>query len=120
VGKNGVKLQEADAGGEPSVTPGLDAFVFRSMDMARFSGIMSMFLGKPVVDETGLTKDYDFTIKPSIPAAGAIDASKGALIDWLTGGFSSDLEKQTGLKMESGRAAVDYLFVDRLEQPSEN
>jgi uncharacterized protein (TIGR03435 family) len=121
VGKNGVKLEEAAAGGEPSVTPGLDAFVFRSMDMARFSGIMSSLLGRPVVDQTGLTKDYDFTIKPSMPAAGPIDApSKGTLLDWLTGGFSSDLEKQTGLKMESGRAAVDYLFVDRLEKPSEN
>ncbi|HEY6343335.1 MAG TPA: TIGR03435 family protein [Bryobacteraceae bacterium] len=122
VGKNGVKLQEAAAGGEPSVTPGLDAFVFRAMDMARFSGIMSTLLGRPVVDQTGLTKDYDFTIKPSIPpGGGAIDAqSKATLLDWLTGGFSSDLEKQTGLKMESGRGAVDYLFVDRLEKPSEN
>lgn len=123
VGKNGVKLQEAAAGGEPSVAPGLDAFVFRSMDMARFSGIMSTFLGRPVVDETGLTKDYDFTIKPSIPGApaGAIDAgSKGVLLDWLTGGFSSDLEKQTGLKMGSDKAPVDYLFVDHMEKPSEN
>ena len=120
IGKNGSKLQEAAAGGEPSVTPGLDAFVFRSMDMARFSGIMSMYLGRPVVDETGLTKLYDFTIKPSIPPGGAIDAQKSALFDWFTGDFFSDLEKQTGLKMESGRAAVDYLFVDRLEKPSEN
>jgi uncharacterized protein (TIGR03435 family) len=125
VGKNGVKLQEAAPGGEPFVTPGLDAFVFRAMDMARFGGIMSTFLGRPVVDETGLTKDYDFTIKPNIAAAGppggAIDAqSKATLLDWLTGGFSSDLEKQTGVKMESGRGAVDYLFVDRLEKPSEN
>jgi uncharacterized protein (TIGR03435 family) len=127
VGENGVKLQEAAAGGEPSVTPGLDEFVFRSMDMARFSGIMSTFpfLGRPVVNETGLTRDYDFTIKQSIPPggapAGAIDApSKATLVDWLAGGFFSDLEKQTGLKMESGKAAVDYLFVDRLAKPSEN
>jgi uncharacterized protein (TIGR03435 family) len=125
VGKNGLKVQEAAAGGEPSVMPGLDAFVFRSMDMARFSGIMSMFLGRPVVDETGLTKLYDFTIKRNVPAAGppggAIDApSKLILADWFTGGFFSDLEKQTGLKMESGKAPVDYLIVDRLEKPSEN
>ena len=125
VGKNGVKLEEAAAGGEPSVTPGLDAFVFRSMDMARFSGIMSLLLDRPVVDQTGLTKDYDFTIKQSIPPggapAGAIDASsKATLRDWLTGGFFSDLERQAGLKMESGRGAVDYLFVDHMEQPSEN
>jgi uncharacterized protein (TIGR03435 family) len=120
VGKNGVKLQEAAAGGEPSVTPGLDAFVFRSMDMARFSGIMSMFLGRPVVDETGLTRLYDFTIKPSIPPGGAIDAQKSALFEWFSGSFFSDLEKQTGLKMESGKAPVDYLIVDRLEKPSEN
>lgn len=51
----------------------------------------------------------------------AIDApSKLILADWFTGGFFSDLEKQTGLKVESGRAPVDYLFVDRLEKPSEN
>jgi uncharacterized protein (TIGR03435 family) len=121
IAKNGSKLQETAAEGEPSVTPGLNAFVFRDMDMARFSASMSTFLGRPVVDETGLTRDYDFTIRPNIPLAGATDSGpKAALLDWFAGAFFSDLEKQTGLKMESGKAPVDYLVVDRLEKPSEN
>jgi uncharacterized protein (TIGR03435 family) len=120
VGKNGPRLQAAEGEGEPVITPGLDAFVFRNVDMARFARILSMYLGRPVLDVTGLKGNYNSTIKTNIPGS-AIEASgKAALFDWFSGAFFNDLEKQVGLKLEADKASVDYLVVDHVEQPEEN
>lgn len=72
-------------------------------------------LDRPVVDETGLTGKYDFTLRwlrADAPAGGDADSS-------LPGIFTA-LEEQLGLKMEPSKGAVDVMVIEHAEQPSAN
>ena len=111
-GKNGSKLKEnsADAKG-PNFVRGTTA----GMHMEASNGTMenlarqlSFTAGRPVVDKTGLTGFYAFTL------------------DW-TSATDSDLpsvftavQEQLGLRLESQRAPVEMLLIDQAERPSPN
>ena len=83
--------------------------------------------GRDIVDKTGLTESYDFTLKwtPVESAAGAMSGAAagetaGTGIDQGGPSFFAALEEQLGLKLEPGRAPVQVLVIDHVEQPSEN
>lgn len=72
-----------------------------------------------VLDQTGLTGLYDWTLKwapvnaePGEPEASAGDPSEPALF--------TALQEQLGLKLESQKAPVDVVVIDRIEKPSPN
>jgi uncharacterized protein (TIGR03435 family) len=76
--------------------------------------------GRPVVDRTGLTGTFDFSINwaPPSPSSG-LSATDAPLSD--TGPtFEQSLREQLGLKLEPGRAPVRTLVIDHVEQPSPN
>jgi bla regulator protein blaR1 len=110
------KLHESAPDGEPSGTLGLDGFVCHNLEMARFASMLSVHMDRPVVDLTGLQGIYDFTLKSSLPGA----SEKAALAEWFSSAIFTDIQRQLGLRLEAGKAAVDYVVVDRVEQPSEN
>lgn len=82
--------------------------------------------GRVVLDHTGLTGRYDWTLEwsPERPqgafrgadggaaAAPAADSSKPSLF--------TALQEQLGLKLEQEKAPVDLLVIDHLEKPTEN
>jgi uncharacterized protein (TIGR03435 family) len=79
-----------------------------------------------IVDKTGLTERYDFTMlwTPGNEAA-ASEASRGAGAGILFGDVGdtifSALEKYLGLKLVSRKEPVEMLVIDRLERvPTEN
>jgi uncharacterized protein (TIGR03435 family) len=72
-------------------------------------------LGRPVIDRTGLEGSFDFTLEWT-PEAVASDSS--APVVGLTP--VEALRDQLGLKLETARASVPILVVDRVERPSEN
>lgn len=118
--KSGPKLQEAkDAGGEPSVVLGPAGFVFRNTDMPRFAGILSTYQDRPVLDATGLTGVYDFTLNVPEPVQ-ATDQGKRNFVEWLTSSLFTDIQKQLGLQLMSDKASVDHIIVDHVEKPTEN
>jgi uncharacterized protein (TIGR03435 family) len=63
----------------------------------------------PVVDETGMTGIYDFTVdlRP--------DADADAFTIWQRA-----LEEQLGLRLENRKASVEYLVVSHAEKPRRN
>ena len=69
--------------------------------------------GRPVVNRTGLTAKYDFTLQylPGAQAA-ADDSGKTSIF--------TALEEQIGLKLEPAREMVDVLVIDAIEQPAAN
>lgn len=71
-------------------------------------------LGRPVVNDTGLTGNIDFLLDfiPPNPQAAAVD-QEGQ-------GFQEALHKQLGVKLESQKQAVPVLVLDHIDHLSEN
>lgn len=79
---------------------------------------LSHQVGRKVVDKTGLTGNYDFTLhwdpetqSPDLDRSGS--GPSGPSI------FTA-LQEQLGLKLESEKGPVETLIIDSVERPSEN
>jgi bla regulator protein blaR1 len=72
--------------------------------------------GRPVIDRTGLTGNYDFTLKwtPDMPGPGGPppDSSGPTLF--------TALQEQLGLKLEPQKGTVEVLRIESIERPGEN
>jgi uncharacterized protein (TIGR03435 family) len=129
VAKTGLKLTKAE--GNNGNLPGFggrgpgSVGVFNST-MSDFAGFLqSRILDRPVVDQTGLSDRYTFTLtwQPDVaqppptgqPAAPPPSADADALPDLFTA-----FQKQLGLKLEATKAPVDVLVIDKVEKPSAN
>ena len=93
--------------------------------MADFAGLMqTTALDRPVVDQTGLTGKYDFTLDwtPDESQFGGRGGQAPPPADNAEAfpDLYTAIQQQLGLKLESTRAPVDVLVIDRLEKPSEN
>jgi uncharacterized protein (TIGR03435 family) len=97
---------------------------FRNSPMSQVTAILQNFLDKPVVDQSGLSERYDFTLTftldpaqaarlggPPIPTADNPDAAPDVF---------TAFQQQLGLKLESAKAPVDVMVIDKVEKPSEN
>jgi uncharacterized protein (TIGR03435 family) len=74
--------------------------------------LLSRELARPIVDRSGLTAVYDIELQYSVGAPPASGDAGPPL--------ESALSDQLGLKLQSGRAAMDVLVVDHVERPSGN
>ncbi len=72
---------------------------------------------RPVVNETGLSGNYDFAIE-FVPDASALP--NGVAPDPNGPSFPEALEDQLGLKLKAEKASVGVLVVDHIEEPSPN
>jgi uncharacterized protein (TIGR03435 family) len=84
------------------------------------SGSATANLGHPVIDRTGLTGTFDFTMEctdepsgPQAPDETSPPAPSGPT-------FREALQEQLGLKLESQRGTVEMFVVDHVEHPTEN
>jgi uncharacterized protein (TIGR03435 family) len=127
--KTGPKLTRSE--GDPNGLPGL---FFRGLGVlpatnatiADLAGVMqTAVLDRPVVDQSGISGRYDFTLTwtpddsqfgglgARVPAPAATDANAAP-------GLFTAIQEQLGLRLESTRAPVDVLVIDRVERPSAN
>jgi uncharacterized protein (TIGR03435 family) len=127
VGKTGPKLTKSQ--GDPNGLPGLffqglGVLPARNSTMADFAGVMqSAVLDRPVVDQTGIQGRWDFILKwtPDQSQFGALGvkipppAEDAAEPDLFTA-----IQQQLGLRLESVKAPVDVLVIDKVERPSAN
>jgi len=93
--------------------------------MAEFTRVLSMVLGRTVVDKTGFTGLFDVRLDfvpdemtglmpPPPPDAG------GASSDSNSPPILAALQEQLGLRIEPARGPVEVLVIDHLERPSAN
>lgn len=83
---------------------------------------------RPILDKTGLTGNYDFTVRwvssvdtaPLPPEMSPSDRRAERRRRDADPDMLAAIEKQLGLKLESGRAPVEYIVIDHVERPSEN
>jgi len=132
IAKNGSKLKEATPGEayptgpkETDGTPrhgvflngvGPMGFVGQAATMDQLTRSLRMFAEAPVVDKTGLTGTYDFTlIATRLPPPGNSDPP----VNDIPFIFSA-VQQQLGLKLVSAKVPVETLVVDYIERPSAN
>jgi uncharacterized protein (TIGR03435 family) len=98
-----------------------------SMDMV--ARVIGRSVGRTVVDKTGLTGRYDYTLRWSPqPGEGGFGGPRGPGPGPATGDSADSsgptiftaLQEQLGLRLESQKVAADLIVVERAEKPSEN
>jgi uncharacterized protein (TIGR03435 family) len=145
VAKNGPKIQQAQPGDTypngikgPDGLPagphkfdfGSDGVIVQALPLSFVANNLAMHLNQPVVDRTGLTGDYDFTLrfsprgetevhnneqtgaKETTMRVTSISAHNAALL--------SAIEEQLGLKLEPQTIPLPVLVIDRAEKPAAN
>jgi uncharacterized protein (TIGR03435 family) len=115
IAKNGPKLKEP-APNEPSSSQfGAPTGVvsWHNSPLTNLIWLLSREVGRPVVDKTGLTGKYDFTLEYAPAARQAPeDAGKPSVF--------TALEEQIGLRLVPAKEPVDVLVIDSIEQPAAN
>jgi uncharacterized protein (TIGR03435 family) len=108
------------ADGYPAPRPGMTIMSTPAGPRARLSnkehmewlaGMLSGQLGRPVIDATGLTGEYDISLYwvPQRPDAIASDDPSGP-------DLIAALQQQLGLKLEPKKGPIEVLVVDRVEK----
>ncbi|MFZ0396393.1 MAG: TIGR03435 family protein [Terracidiphilus sp.] len=91
-------------------------FVAHGCSLGQLVKILSGQFGRPVIDETGLTGNYDFVLK----YRGRWDRDRNADDLDPTPPLDLALKDELGLKIEAAKAPVKMLVIDHIEKPSEN
>jgi len=125
VDKGGVKLQVVPpppAGEAPAATPPVNVgahgsqhgleFDGSNANMRAVSGSLSAMVEAPVVDKTGLTGIYNFTLRFGR------DWSTNDTESWPS--IFTAVQEQLGLKLEPVHESVPNLVVDHITKPTEN
>jgi uncharacterized protein (TIGR03435 family) len=102
-------------------TPGKMSFVGQKTTMEHFvanlGSASARNLDRPIVDRTGLTGTFDFSLEF---ASGLTASQPGASDPSAPPSIFTALQEQLGLKLVPETGPVDVLVIDHVEQPSEN
>jgi uncharacterized protein (TIGR03435 family) len=77
-------------------------------------------LDRPVVDQTGLSRKFDYELNFTPPWKMSKEQTADAQLDLTGPTFFEALKDQLGLKLKSTKAPVQILVIDPVEQPSPN
>jgi len=124
VAEGGVRMKKAAPGGpqllifKPVNSPGgaqATQVVARRSTVRELADLYARFMDRPVIDVTGLTDRFDFTVEYD---ADADSAGPFAAVTSPT--LFRAFEKQAGLKLSATRGAVDVLVIDDAAHPAAN
>jgi uncharacterized protein (TIGR03435 family) len=142
IGKKGPKLHEAKPGDTypngikyPNGGGGAGAIMMRMSPEAHILTAQAVpiaslinqlrleSLGRPVLDKTGLTGKYDFTLTwapENVSISGVATQSPITTGDPGAPSLFTALEEQLGLKLESVKAPIEIIVIDHVNRPSGN
>lgn len=151
VAKSGLKMKPSEPDPNPVVTvpkpedlpkpgdgrrPGMDRHLMMinpghlestGTTIEMLAHILSRQLGRTVVDKSGLTGEYDFTLDYTpenmpmpIPGAPEGGPKPEGQADQVEPSLFTAVEEQLGLKLEATKATVDVIVIDRIDLPTEN
>jgi uncharacterized protein (TIGR03435 family) len=113
IGKDGPKLAVKEQPANPTdvrLSGGRGLMAGRNIVMPVVAQSLSIVVGKPVKNETGLTGYYDFRLEWT--PEDAADQSGPSIF--------TAIQEQLGLRLEARKAPVEVLVIDHAEVPSEN
>jgi uncharacterized protein (TIGR03435 family) len=87
----------------------------RSGTMHMLATVLTQYVGRPVVDRTGLNGNYDYKLEYADnpgPDAAAVEAPGASIY--------TALQEQLGLKLEPARVTLDTIVIEKVERPSAN
>ena len=112
IAKGGRKFKESPPSEAQRMTAGGNRIMVQGMSLDNLVGNLSGTTGRLVIDETGLTGNYDFELKwTPDDQQGAADAGPTLF---------TALEEQLGLKLVPAKGPVDVFVIDHVERPSAN
>jgi uncharacterized protein (TIGR03435 family) len=145
VAKNGPKFRDAkesdpnivDLGGRSDLPPGVrprfmivrrGRFTGQGIDMETLAWRLTGFLGRTVLDKTGLKAQYDLKFEwvpdenqiAMFQAMGVPEGNGAPPADWQGPSLFTALEEQLGLKLDSQKGPVEMFVIDHVEKPSDN
>jgi uncharacterized protein (TIGR03435 family) len=121
VGKDGPLMRESSPDTRYSrMIPGTGQWKVSKVDMARLARDLTREVGRTVVDLTGLTGYYDFTLEWTPEQASPPTADGAALPNSGGPSIFTAVQQQLGLKLESRKHPIDLLIIDHVEKPSAN
>ncbi len=120
----GIKMQESQGDGEPSFSGRGPTATAKNQTMSALVDMMigpiMMMLGRPIIDQTGLTKRYDISIDMSAMMGPGM-MGPGMQLDELVTALPKLVQDQLGLKLEPKKVPVELLIIDHAEKiPTEN
>jgi uncharacterized protein (TIGR03435 family) len=120
-----LKKADPDAGALPGFWfgGGLGKLNVSNATMLEFTHFLqSAVLDRPVVDQTGLTGRWDFTLNwtPDESQFGGIKLPPPADKADAPPPLFTAIQEQDGLKLEPTRAEVAVMVIDKVEKPSDN
>jgi uncharacterized protein (TIGR03435 family) len=94
----------------------------RNITLENLAGYLPDFedLGRPIVDQTGLSGAWDFSLNWLPDRGGSSPAGPAQFPDAEGPSIFEALKEQLGLKLKPGRASVQILVIDHVEEPSPN
>jgi uncharacterized protein (TIGR03435 family) len=79
---------------------------------------LSRVTGRTVIDRTGLTGLFDYTLEFAPDATGSPLAADAGPVDSSLPSLTTALQEQLGLKIESAKGPVQVVVIDRIERPA--
>jgi uncharacterized protein (TIGR03435 family) len=134
IGKGGLKIKEAPDPNEQdhgtarmSMNQNMSTLTAKAVPISMLLGQLMVSSGRPVIDRTGLTGVYDFTLQYSPMINGAVaplNASAPgpdtALPQSSGPSFQDAVEEKLGLKLVPSRGMIRVIVVEHAEKPDAN
>jgi len=129
IGGNGSKVPRTENGAKHDVRARAGSIQITNEMSATFASQLSYALGTPVLDKTGLRGEFDFTLRWT-PKPGEDGGPTGSGLPPGTPeepaptpdgpSIFTAIQEQLGLRLQSARASVEVIVIDRVESPSDN
>ena len=114
----------AIVGGPSTGTPGRIRVGARNVPMAMLATSFSVpqmtGVDRPILDKTGLSGAFDFTLEFTPQINGPLPPGVNFQPDPTGPTFLEALKEQLGLKLDSKTGSVEVIVVDHVDHPSEN
>jgi uncharacterized protein (TIGR03435 family) len=117
VGKNPPKLQQPKEGEQTTVVPGpLGQMNFQRMSMQGLVNTVSNIVQIPVMDATGITGLFDFTLDPAQFATTGSVQTRLDYGDYVV----TAVQEELGFKLEKRKMPLEITVIDNAERPTDN
>jgi len=122
--KSGSKLKPSSrTDGNSTSSGGRGQLICENVTIPHFLVNLTGAAGRPVIDRTGLTGRYDFTLEyapESLGGGGKGPGDSSPPADISGPSIFTALQEQLGLKLETARGPVEVIVIERAEKPTEN